>query len=177
MSYTPDLQRVVDQLKLKKENILYLTIKNIYLDDMREVLKNVEYRENTVFFRRKLFVKGKDGKPSQEMKPLKCILFQGGYEPDSPRVLISLKGWTVDRKKFPDNLDINGHDIDYGICLVLSDILYDSQNGMLYRDLPKQKKSPKTQTEGRINPKPRKKKKTLAEKKGIRVSKIIKKRF
>lgn len=143
MSYTPELQKVIDQLNLKKENILYLTIKNVYLDEMREQLKNVEYRDNTEFFRRKLFIKGKDGLPSHEMKPLKYILFQGGYEPNSPRLLIGLKGWTLDKKKFPDTLDIQGHDIYKGICLLLDTIVFDSQRGRLYRDIHNLKKPEK----------------------------------
>ena len=141
MKYSKDLEKVINNLKIKDDNRLFLTIKNIYLDEMREGIKNVEYREDTEFFRRKLFVKGSNGKPSLEMKPLKYILFQGGYEPDSPRFLIELKGWTIDGKKFPATLNTAGFDVeDYDICLLLGKIVYDSQNGTLYRDLPAKKK-------------------------------------
>lgn len=80
------------------------------------------------------------------MKPLKYILSQGGYDPDSPRLLIELSGWTVNGKKFPADLSTSGFDVeDYDICLLLGTIMYDSQNGKLFRDLPSRKKvsSPK----------------------------------
>src|SRR5690606_4908270 len=112
---------------------LYLTIKNIYLDEMRRGLKNVEYRNNTEFFRRKLFVKDKDGNPSKQMKPLKYLLFQGGYEADSPRVLIELKGWTIGLEKFPKDLNCKGFTLYPDLlCLLLGEIVYDSQEGRLY---------------------------------------------
>lgn len=176
MKYTEELQRIIEQFNIKDENRLFLTIKNQYLDDMREGIKNVEYREDTEFFRRKIFIKGANGKPSQEMKPLKYILFQGGYEPDSPRLLIELKGWTVNGKKFPVDLSTTGFDVeDYDICLLLGKIIYDSQNGRLFRDLPSRKKisSPKPKSDKVV--KPRKKKKTLQDKKEIRSESIVKK--
>ncbi len=176
MNNAIDLEKTIKSLKIKDENRLFLTIKNQYLDDMREDIKNVEYRINTEFFRRKLFVKGKDGKPSSEMKPLKYILFQGGYEPNSPRVLIELKGWTIDGEKFPADLVTKDHDVDpYDICLLLGKIAYDSQNGKLYRDLPKLKKAKKTSVESSTPKKPRKKKLSLQDRKEIRSKGIVRK--
>lgn len=176
MKYTEELHHIVDHLKIKDENRLFLTIKNQYLDDMREGQKNVEYREDTEFFRRKIFLKGTDGKPSQEMKPLQYVLFQGGYEPDSPRLLIELKGWTLNGKKFPANLNVTGHDVDpYDICLLLGKIVYDSQHGKLFRDLPSKKKAKQVLAKNSSKPvKPRKKKKTFQQRKEIRGQKIVK---
>ena len=45
MNYTPELQEKITQLGLQKENILYLTIQNVYLHDIRRGQKNVEYRD------------------------------------------------------------------------------------------------------------------------------------
>lgn len=173
MIYSSELEKIINKLKIKDENRLFLTIKNMYLDEMREGKKNVEYRVDTEFFRRKIFVKGKDGKPSSSMKPLKFILFQGGYEPDSPRLLIELKGWTINGKKYPESLVIKGHDVDpYDICLLLGDIVFDSQNGKLYRDLHPIKKST-VKKSSKSTVKSKKKKKSLVEKKEIRLKKIV----
>lgn len=177
MKYSEALEKVITNLEIKDENRLFLTIKNVYLDEMREGVKNVEYREDTEFFRRKLFVKGSNGKPSLEMKPLRYILFQGGYEPDSPRLLIELKGCTIDGKKFPEKLNTTGFEVDdYDICLLLGKIVFDSQNGILYKDLPAKKKPKKPGIETATTSKtvkPRKKKKTLDQKKDFRRSKIV----
>ena len=91
MNYSPELQNKINELGLKKENILYLTIKNEYLHEMRSGQKNVEYRDLTDFYLSKLFVKDKN-KNYREMKPISHILFQGGYNADSPRMLIECKG-------------------------------------------------------------------------------------
>ena len=50
MNYTPELQEKITQLGLQKENILYLTIQNVYLHDIRTGQKNVEYRDLTDFY-------------------------------------------------------------------------------------------------------------------------------
>ena len=103
-------------------------------------------------------------------------MFQGGYEPDSPRLLIELKGWTVNGKKFPADLSTTGFDVeDYDICLLLGAIIYDSQNGKLFRDLPARKKISSPKPKGEKVVKPRKKKKTLQDKKEIRSESIVKK--
>lgn len=175
MKYSEELAKLIEQFKIKDKNRLFLTIKNQYLDEMREGIKNVEYRENTEFFRRKIFIKGADGKPSKEMKPLDYILFQGGYEPNSPRLLIELKGWTIDNVKYPTDLDLTGHDIDSDICLLLGKIVFDSQNGKLYKDLPSLKKRKKTVTDPSKPKKSRKKKLTIQDKKEIRSRKIVRK--
>lgn len=131
-----DYETILKQYGIEDKDRLFLTIKNDFLDDMRLGVKNVEYRNNTEFFRRKLFVKGADGLPSRTVKPLKYVLFQGGYEPDSPRLLIELKGWNIGEEFFPSDLDIKGHDIYTElICLLLGRIIYDSQGGVLYSTL------------------------------------------
>lgn len=87
MNYSAELQNVIDDLGLKKENILYLPIAQVHLDRIREGSKTIEFREPSDFYLRKLAKFDKDGN-FIEMKPLTHILFQGGYNPESPRMLI-----------------------------------------------------------------------------------------
>lgn len=126
MNYSTQLQNKVNELHLKKENILYLPMKNEYLHEIRIGEKNVEYRDLTDFYLSKLFKRDKE-KNYSEQKPLTHILFQGGYEPDSPRMLIELKGFNIDKDNYPENLDTKGHDLySDTINLLLGKIEYDS---------------------------------------------------
>lgn len=126
MNYSPELQNKIKELNLKKENILYLTIKNEYLHEMRSGEKDVEYRDLTDFYLSKLFKKDKE-KNYSELKPLTHILFQGGYDPDSPRMLIELKGFVIDKDSYPSDLKTKGHELySDTINLLLGKIEYDS---------------------------------------------------
>lgn len=44
MKYCLELQKTIDNLNLKKEDILYLNTENQYLDEMRTGVKDVEYK-------------------------------------------------------------------------------------------------------------------------------------
>ncbi len=126
MNYSIELQQVINSLELKKENILYLTIKNVYLDEMRAGTKNVEYRDISDFYLKQLYKTDKDGNYATP-KPLTHILLQGGYNADSPRILIELKGWVIDKAGYPLGLDPTGHELySETINLLLGKIVYDS---------------------------------------------------
>lgn len=126
MNYSPELQAKIDELGLAKENILYLTIANEFLHAIRIGEKDVEYRDLTEFYLNKLFKKDKSGNYS-EMKPIKYLLLQGGYSLNSPRMLIECKGWVIEGKNYPENIEREGCAI-YEDCinLVLGKIAYDS---------------------------------------------------
>lgn len=126
MNYSPELQNKINELNLKKENILYLTIKNEYLHEMRSGEKDVEYRDISDFYLSKLFLKDKD-KNYSAMKPITHILFQGGYNADSPRMLIDCKGWVIEGENYPSSADFSNY-ARYEDCvnLILGKIEYDS---------------------------------------------------
>lgn len=93
---------------------------------MRAGTKNVEYRDLTDFYLKQLYKKDKDGNYAIP-KPLSHILLQGGYNPDSPRVLIELKGWVINKAGYPLGLDPSGHELySDTINLLLGKIVYDS---------------------------------------------------
>lgn len=134
MAYSTQLQKTINDLKLSKENILYMTIKNVYIDEMRAGVKNVEYRDLTDFYLSKLYKKDKEGNYS-EPKPITYLLLQGGYNPDSPRVLIELKGWVINKSGYPNGLDPKGHELfSDTINLLLGKIVYDSQSDEEYNN-------------------------------------------
>lgn len=130
MIYTPQLQNTINELGLKKENILYLTIMNEYLQEMRAGTKNVEYRDYSDYYIGRFFIKGSDGKYFT-MKPFTHMLLQGGYNPDSPRILIELKGIIINGQIYPKDktIDLKGHEIFKNTFnLLLGNICYDSLN-------------------------------------------------
>ncbi len=138
MYYTPELQNEIDRLNLKKENICYLTIQNEYLNDMRLGHKNVEYRDYTDYYVRRFFTKDTTGK-YKAVKPFTHLLLQGGYNPDSPRMLIELKGIVLNKQKFPAELDTKGHELySNTFNLLLGHIVYDSINYTLKQDQKQQ---------------------------------------
>ena len=112
MNYTPELQEKITQLGLQKENILYLTIQNVYLHDIRTGQKNVEYRDLTDFCLKKIFEKDSE-RNFKNPKPITHLLLQGGYSATSPRMLIECKGWVINGKSYPANADFKSY--DFGI--------------------------------------------------------------
>lgn len=142
MTYAPDLQNKINELSLTSENWLYLPIKNEYLHEMRSGSKNVEYRELSDHYLQKLFHKNTKGQ-YDKLKSKTHLLLQGGYNPDSPRMLIELKGVVINRDKYPANLDTKGHSLSSDtINLLLGKIEYDSVNFSVM--IPSSKKEKKT---------------------------------
>lgn len=90
MNYSAKLQKKIDQLAIQKENVLYLPIAMEHLNRIRNKSKTVEFRTLSDFYLRKI---NKYDKQHQFVaaKPLKYVLFQGGYNADSPRLLVELK--------------------------------------------------------------------------------------
>lgn len=142
MNYSNELQQKINELGLTKDNWLYLPIKNEYLHEMRSGSKNVEYREMSNHYLQKLFHKNSKGQYDR-LKPKTHLLLQGGYNPDSPRMLIELKGVVINRDKYPANLDTKGHSLSSDtINLLLGKIEYDSVNFSVM--VPSSKKEKKT---------------------------------
>lgn len=126
MNYSPELQNKIDSLGLTKENILYLPMQSVWMHEIRVGKKNVEYRDVTEHYLQKLFTKDKTGKYAA-MKPKTHILFQMGYNADSPRALVELKGWVIDGNTYPANSDFSKYETyPDSINLILGKIEYDS---------------------------------------------------
>ncbi|MDO5654632.1 MAG: helicase-related protein [Flavobacteriaceae bacterium] len=128
MKLTQQLQDKIDELGLKKENILYLTMQGEWLHHIRAGEKDVEYRDITDFYLSRIFKKDKAGK-YVAMKPITHILFQQGYSTTSPRMLIECKGWVIEGKNYPSDADFSNYArYDDSINLILGKIEYDSVN-------------------------------------------------
>ena len=126
MGDNPQLQKAIDNLGLKKEDYVFLTIKTVYLYKMKSGEKNVEYRDPGEFIFSRLY-HDYARKKFSEPKKLSHILFQAGYNPDSPRMLIELKGWNHHDTSYPGNLDTTGHEIDRrSVNLLLGDIIFEN---------------------------------------------------
>ena len=161
------LQNTLDNLGLSKNDYLFLTIKTVYLYHMKSGIKNVEYREPSDFIFTRLYdnySKNKFSKP----KNISHILFQAGYNPDSPRMLIELKGWNYKGKNTPQNVSTIGHEIDdYSVNLLLGNILYENLD--MSREKEFSKKEERTVATSNKSPKS---KAVLHSKLSIRRSKI-----
>lgn len=128
MNFTPQLQNKIDELGLEKENILYLPMQGEYMHEIRIGKKDVEYRDITDHYLSRIFNKDKSGK-YVSMKPITHILFQQGYNFTSPRMLVECKGWVIERKNYPADVDFSNYECfeDY-INFILGKIKYDSAN-------------------------------------------------
>lgn len=126
MNYSKQFQDKIDELGITKDDWLYLPIKNEYLHEIRSGQKNVEYRELSEHYLQKLFVKDSKGQYGK-LKDKTHLLLQGGYNADSPRMLIQLKGVVIDDNTYPNNLDTKGHELfSDTINLLLGKTEYDS---------------------------------------------------
>ena len=104
MNYSPGLQNKITELSLKKENILYLPTAQEYMHRIRSGKKKIEFRDNTDYYAKKLAKFDKSGEFVED-KPITHILFQGGYNADSPRMLTEMKEYLAKYEKIenPDN--------------------------------------------------------------------------
>ena len=127
MNYSPQLQEILTQHGIAKQNLAYLTIANLFLNDIRNGEKNVEYRDPTDFNLSRFFVKNKNGAGYGNPKPITHLLLQGGYSVHSPRMVIELYGIVINRVCYPAHINLEGYINDDDIInLLLGDILYDS---------------------------------------------------
>jgi hypothetical protein len=155
MAYSKELQETVDKLGLKKDNILYLTLENQYMQQMREGAKDTEYREGSEFLLSRLFLRNK-AKKFQLLKPKTHVLFQGGYNPDSARLLIELKGFSVGNQNFPPDTELKtGYRLYEDVEIYLGNIHYDSLD--FPGSVPVFKRAPKKAGEPDKPAEPRKK--------------------
>ena len=163
----PELENIIRKLGLKKDDYLFLTIKTVYLYHMKSGEKTVEYREPSEFVFSRLYSEYATKKFS-EPKDISHILFQAGYNPDSPRMLIELKGWVYDNEKYPENIDTSKFPVDrYSVNLLLGKILYENLD--MSREDEFQKKM---EREYGAQPKSLKSSNALAKTKSLRRSKI-----
>lgn len=141
MKFSKELQAKIDELGIREEEILFLTIANAWLHDIRIGEKHVEYRTFNEHYLNMLFKRDKQGNYA-EMKPKRFVLFQGGRSSNSPRMLIELKGWVVEGKCYPSHLDVANYDIlEDSINLILGTKLYDTVNFSI--KLPKRERAQK----------------------------------
>ncbi len=143
MNYSTKLQHKIEELGLQKENILYLTIRNVFLHEIRKGEKDVEYRDLTEYYLKKLFVIDKSGNYSAT-KPITHLLLQGGYNADSPRILIECKGWVIDGKNYPADADFSNYARyeDY-VNLILGKIEYDSEVNTVFIEKERKPRKPR----------------------------------
>ncbi|MET4083134.1 superfamily II DNA or RNA helicase [Pedobacter sp. UYP30] len=136
MNYAPDLEAILTEENISKEGILYLTIKNEFLNEIRLGEKNVEYRDLSEFYLQRFFIKDNKGSYSVP-KRLTHLLLQGGYAANSPRMLVQLKGLVVNGQDYPANLETNGFEC-YEDCVncLLGDIEYDNGTADTYISVP-----------------------------------------
>lgn len=128
MNYSSALANILLQQGINNQSIVYMTIKNVYLQQMRDGVKHVEYRDDTDYYLKKFFNLTAKGK-IESTKAITHLLLQGGYNPDSPRVLIELKGIVLYDKPYPATLNISHLEVDEDLVnLVLGEIVYDSTN-------------------------------------------------
>ena len=126
MAYSKELQDTVDRIDITKDNILYLTLEQIYMQEMRDGTKDTEFREGSEFLLSRLFKRNKD-KRYQSLKPKTHVLFQGGYNPDSPRLLIELTGFSVGSQLFPRDKELKpDYRLSQDVEIYLGNIVYDS---------------------------------------------------
>lgn len=145
-----------------------MTIKTVYLYHMKSGHKTVEYREPSEFIFSRLY-NDFTVKNFSKPKNVSHILFQAGYNADSPRMLIELKGWVSEDEKQPKNIDVSKYPVDrYSVNLLLGNILYENLD--MSREEEFQKKMEREYGE---HPKSLKSKAALAKTKSLRRSKII----
>lgn len=147
MTYSKQFQDKIDELGITKDDWLYLPIKNEYLHEIRSGQKNVEYRELSEHYLQKLFVKDSKGQYGK-LKHKTHLLLQGGYNADSPRMLIELKGVVIDDNKYPNNLETKGYELfSDKINLLLGKTEYDSVNFSVLLPTKKREKVKKEKVE------------------------------
>ncbi len=62
MNYSPALESIISEKNILKKELLYLTIKNEFLYEIRKGDKNVEYRDLTEFYLQRFFSEDAKGK-------------------------------------------------------------------------------------------------------------------
>lgn len=100
------LQKVVKELGLKEENILYMNIQRPFLERILSEEKKVEFRDLSEYWLKKLNNYDKKTLACIGAKPIKYILFQNGMNAESaPRALVESKNviekWSKDDKGNP----------------------------------------------------------------------------
>lgn len=87
-----ELKTIIEEKGIKHENILFLRIAVRHLKRIADGSKNVEFRDLTDYYLSRLQYVNKDNEATG-LKPKTHILFQGGYNANSPYMLIEMTDW------------------------------------------------------------------------------------
>lgn len=90
INYSPEMQKKIDELGIKDEEILYMTIVRESLIRILKGTKKVEFRELSDWWLKKFNEYNRD-LSFKEVKPIKYLLLQNGTDPGVPRVFIEMK--------------------------------------------------------------------------------------
>lgn len=100
IQYTPEMKKVIDQLGLKDENIMYINIIREPLERILSGEKTVEFRDLIDFWLNKVAIFNHKGEHIDD-RPIKYVLFQNGMDPFpySKRALVKFKDYLVKYEK------------------------------------------------------------------------------
>lgn len=100
IQYSPEMKKVIDELGLKDENIMYVNIIREPLERILSGEKTVEFRDLIDYWLNKVAVFNRKGEHIDD-KPIKYILFQNGMDPfpHSKRALVKFKDYLVKYEK------------------------------------------------------------------------------
>lgn len=79
-------------------NILFLTLKKQWFDEIKAGTKKTEFRDKTKWIKSRLF--NKDGTP----RKYDFVVFQNGYKKDSPRIKVEFLGFETTPLLYEINL-------------------------------------------------------------------------
>lgn len=105
IQYSPEMKKVIDELGLKDENIMYVNIIREPLERILSGEKTVEFRELSDFWLKKVANFNSKGEYIND-KPITHILFQNGMDkpPLAKRALVEMK-YNIDKEEEIENPD------------------------------------------------------------------------
>lgn len=100
IQYSPEMKKIIDELGLKDENIMYVNIIREPLERILRGEKTVEFRDLSNFWLKKVAVINSKNEHVDD-KPIKYILFQNGMDklPNAKRVLVKFKDYRAKYEK------------------------------------------------------------------------------
>lgn len=105
IQYSPEMKKVIDELGLKDENIMYVNIIREPLERILRGEKTVEFRDLSDFWLKKVANFNSKGEYVSD-KPITHILFQNGMDkpPHAKRALVEMK-YNIDKEEKIENPD------------------------------------------------------------------------
>lgn len=117
--YSEAMKAYMDANNINPKNVLYLPIAQVHLRRIASGEKIVEFREDSDFYLKKFYNVANN--EITTLKPITHMLFQGGYSPTSPRVLVQFVdckvkepnagdpiteiGWVMDREALREGFE------------------------------------------------------------------------